>query len=53
MKYSRADTRGFNKKQKRLCNVCKRQLTHKEIDVHKECKYDDLVSAFIGRQHKI
>ena len=49
MKHTKFDTRNFKKKEKRLCNVCKHQLSHKEKNVHKECKYDDLVSAFIGR----
>jgi hypothetical protein len=49
MKHDKFESRNFRKKDKRLCHVCKKQLTKKEKDVHKECRYDDLISAFVGK----
>lgn len=48
MKHTRFDTRNFTRKTKRLCKICKKQLSKKEIDIHKGCRYDDYLSAFIG-----
>jgi uncharacterized CHY-type Zn-finger protein len=49
MKYDKFESRNFKKKQKKLCRVCKLQLTHKEFEIHEKCKYDDLISAFVGK----
>lgn len=51
MKHTKFDSRNFKKKQTRLCKVCKKQLTHKEKEIHKLCRYEDYISRFIGKSN--